>query len=394
MDPATARQILLSIFKRSGRVQAFLEKHPDLSLDRPDQAIELVRLASTPKAAVVRKPLDEGVMELRRRIATQDWNKILHTAKTLALCSLPVAPIEARTLVREAVDDKGTRIHVMFSSHDPLIPLPYGNDRALITWLMTLARERGSSRVEFSSAMEFLDTFGIDRGGKSYEELRGALERIGNVVITYGYKSTVANIDRDQGEKLIFARQLPTRHDVRSENTGLVKLPGMPNYFVQFGEQTFRELVSTPVSIPVEILKHYRNNPLAWDLINFIVAQANMLDGDSEQAVPFSLLSQFLGTQDSNPYRLQHKIKQVQKEVGGYLNFSVVGKGSGSVLVMRALPPELRPKSLEGSALPAISGGLTPEPLLHIEGEISLPTKLKTPTPARRTIPKAKKLKP
>lgn len=391
MDSATARQILLSLLKRPGRVQAFLEKHGSLSLDVPEQAMELVRIASVPKAQVVKKAPIEGLTELRKKIATQDWNKILHTAKTLALCSLPVAPIEARTLLREAVDDKGTRIHVMFSAHDERIPLPYGNDRALITWLMTLARERGSARVEFSSAMEFLDTFGIDRGGKSYEELRGALERIGNVVITYGYKSTLANIDRDQGEKLIFARQLPTKHDVRSENTGLIKLPGMPNYFVQFGEQTFRELVSTPVSIPVEILKHYRNNPLAWDLINFVVAQANTLQGDAEQAVPFSLLSQFLGSQDSNPYRLQAKIKQVQEEVGDYLNFSIVGKGSGSVLVMRALPPELVQKALAESAPPTPTISVVAP---HIEGELSKPTQPKIHTRIRRITPKAKKHKP
>ena len=373
MDTATARQILLSVFNRPGRIQAHLDKHPELSIDDPVQALELVRLATVPKQPVFKKPVNDGLLDLRRKLANQDWNRILHTAKTLALCSLPVAPVEARTLVREAVDEKGTRIHVMFSSHDETIPLPYGNDRALITWLMTLARERGSSRVEFSSAMEFFDTFGIDSGGKSYSELRGALERIGNVVITYGYKSTLANVDRDQGEKLIFSRQLPTRHDAKSEGTGLIKLPGMPNYFVQFGEQTFRELVSTPVSVPVEILRHYRNNPVAWDLINFVVATATGLEGDAEHAVPFSLLTQFLGTQDSNPWRLQKKIKQVQEEIGTYLNFSVVGSGSGSVLVMRQLPPELRQGTIgDGSGHTSTLDSKAEIPVV-LEGQFAVP---------------------
>lgn len=387
MDPSTALQILESVFKSKGKAQAFLKEHSHLSLSEPEDALELVRLATSSrmKTPATKKPMTSELKLLKRKLANQDWNRLLHTAKTLALCSLPIEPVAERTLVREAVDDKGTRVHVKFSSHDKTIPLPYGNDRALITWLMTLAREKGSSRVEFDSALEFFKAFGISDGGKNYEELREAMERISNVVITYGYQNILANVDRDLGEKLVYDKQLPTRSDARAEHTGLVRLVGIPNYYIQFAEQTFKELVSTPVSIPMEILRQYRNNPTAWDLLNFIVASgADILPGDNDRAVPLSMLAQFLGSKESNIRKLKMKVERLAKEVGGYLNFSVIGRGSSAVVMIGPTPEELRPKKTETLVGPAMA---TIE--LAPSGEV-LPTYPSSPQPPRQEKPTTK----
>ena len=309
MDSVTALQNLALVLKSKAKVTAFLAKHIGLSLDKPVEALQLVTLATAEATAPkARKPkLPSEVKEFKRRLVAQDFDRILHTAKTLALCSLPVDPQKERTIVREAVDERGTKVHVRFSSHDERIALPYGNDRAIITWLMTLAREHGSPKVEFDSAMQFFTAFGMADSGKNYADLREALERISNVVITYGYESRIANVDRDLGEKLVYDKQLPTRSDIRGEKTGLVRLSGLTNYYIQFGEQTFKELVSTPVSIPLDILRRYRSSPTSWDLLNFIVAASANLAPGGEHGVSLKMVSQFLGSRDKNLRKLNRR---------------------------------------------------------------------------------------
>lgn len=389
MDSVTALQNLALVLKSKAKVSAFLAKHSGLSLDKPTEALQLVTLATAEATAPrTRKPkLPSEVKEFKRRLVAQDFDRILHTAKTLALCSLPVDPQKERTIVREAVDERGTKVHVRFSSHDERIALPYGNDRAIITWLMTLAREHGSPKVEFDSAMQFFTAFGMADSGKNYADLREALERISNVVITYGYESRIANVDRDLGEKLVYDKQLPTRSDIRGERTGLVRLTGLTNYYIQFGEQTFKELVSTPVSIPLDILRRYRSSPTSWDLLNFIVAASANLPPGGEHGVSLKMVSQFLGSRDKNLRKLKQKVDQLAAEVGEYLNFSVIGRGTNAVVMLGELPEELRPKTLGHEIGPntlstSFLPGLEPEDS-PIEGEVLPLSGLSTKTPLR-----------
>lgn len=387
MDPATALQNLALVLKSKAKVSAFLSKHTDLSLDVPGEALQLITMATaeaTPPPRTRKPKLPSEVKEFKRRLVAQDFDRILHTAKTLALCSLPVDPQKERTIVREAVDERGTKVHVRFSSHDEKIALPYGNDRAIITWLMTLAREHGSPKVEFDSAMQFFTAFGMADSGKNYADLREALERISNVVITYGYESRVANVDRDLGEKLVYDKQLPTRSDIRGEKTGLVRLSGLTNYYIQFGEQTFKELVSTPVSIPLDILRRYRSSPTSWDLLNFIVAASANLTPGGEQGVSLKMISQFLGSRDKNLRKLKQKVDQLASEVGEYLNFSVIGRGTAAVVMLGELPEELRPKTLGHQNPQAVIATAIQTGGTHLDGEL-LPLPVLSTTSALRS---------
>lgn len=344
MDPEVALKNLAFVLKGKAKAQAFLAKHPELSLENPDHAVLLISLAVKEASTPRQKPqIPAEIRQFRRKVATMDFERILHTAKTLALCSLPIEPTTARTVEREAIDDQGLKVHVRFSSHNPKIDLPFGNDRAIITWLMTLAREHGSAKVQFDSAMEFFNAFQIGDSGKNFFELREALERICNVVITYGYESDSMDVDRDRGEKLVYDKQLPSRKDVSNENTGMVRLTGLPNYFIEFGEKTFKELVSTPVSIPLEILRRYRNNPTNWDLLNFIVAESANIGPGGSRSIPLSAVVQFLGSQDKNLRKLKLRVSQLEQEVGQFFNFSLLGRGSNAVITLRELPEELRP---------------------------------------------------
>lgn len=349
MDRDLAQQTLKNIFRSGKAAAAFLVEHPDLSLDREEDLVQLLQLANQKQAK--RHLAKKQTVKTRHEIRTtgkhkpvrQDWNQILHTAKTLALCSLPYDPVSERTLVRRTTLDDGTTVHVKFSAHDPNIELPFGKDRALITWLMTIARDQNSARVEFKSAMEFIRVFGISSNGKKYHEFRHAMERICNVTITYGYESETFNQDRDRGEKLVYDKSLPHKTDYQAESLGLQSLPGIRDpYYIEFGQKTFQDLVANPVSVPLEVMKRYQNSPVSWDFLQFVSAQIPELREGEQKAFPLENIIRFLGTTEQNPRKIRLRIDSILKELNPYLaNVQLVGRGASTVLVIQGLPKEL-----------------------------------------------------
>ena len=370
MDHELARQLLQSLLRSKKAAEAFLAEHPHLSIEREADQLELLRLAKQKgdKPRAGRKPAAKAALEVRtvaqRKVVRQDWNKILHTAKTLALCSLPYDPVQERTLVRRTTLEDGTTVHVKFSAHDKNIELPYGKDRALITWLMTIARDQNNARVEFKSAMEFIRVFGVASNGKKYHDFRHAMERICNVTITYGYESETFNQDRDRGEKLVYDKSLPHKADYKAESLGLQTLPGIRDpYYIEFGQKTFQDLVANPVSVPLDIMKRYQNSPVSWDFLQFISSQIPELDAGEQKAFPLEMIIRFLGSVEQNPRKIRLKIDSILKDLGDYLgNVRLIGRGAASVLVIEGLPKEL-------GCAPSRSDDLPPGFALTLDGE-------------------------
>ncbi len=370
MDNTLTQHLLQSLLRTKKAFDAFMAENAHLSLEKQEDCVELLRLAHEKGAAAkatkrrITSAKSHTVNERTKRVP-EDWTVVLHTAKTLALCSLPHEPVKERTLVRQATLDDGTVVHVRFSAHNQDIELPHGKDRALITWLMTLAREQNNPRVTFKSALDYIQTFGIPRTGKAYSAFAQAMRRICNVVITYGYVSDTFDQDRDRGEKLVYDKNLPHRSDVKSEFMGLRTLPGLrEGYYVEFGEKTFQDLVANPVSVPLDILKRYQDSPIAWDFLQFVSYQAAELDSGQQKAFPLNQVIDFLGSSDTNTRKIRFKIDRLLKELGDYLyNVDLVGRGSQSVLIVKGVPksagsqttprPSLATNSvLEGEILP------------------------------------------
>jgi len=351
MDRDLAYQLLVGVLRTKRAVEAFLALHPGLSLENPVDQNNLFLAAreSVAKQKKSKKVAKAGLITTRdsKRALVQNWDKVLHTAKTLALCSLPHEPVKGTRLVRKATMEDGTTVHVMFSAHDETIELPYGKDRALITWLMTIARNQNNPRVEFDSAMDFLEVFGLQKNGRMFANFKAAMARICNVTITYGYSSDTANTNRDKGEKLVFDRNLPQRSDYGAESLGLRYLPGIRDpYFIEFGSRTFQDLVSNPVSVPLEILKRYQNAPVLWDFIQFISYQAADLDEGQQKAFPLEMMIPFLGTTETSARKIRYKIAGLLNELGDFMsNVDLIGQGSGSVLIIQGLPKTLSDSS-------------------------------------------------
>jgi hypothetical protein len=68
----------------------------------------------------------------------------------------------------------------------PSYGLPWGQDRLVPLFLATLAVRQQRRTITFSSALEMLDTFGMQQGGSQYRRLIGAFQRIFGATIFFG----------------------------------------------------------------------------------------------------------------------------------------------------------------------------------------------------------------
>src|SRR5262245_34000412 len=59
----------------------------------------------------------------------------------------------------------------------PSYGVPFGQDRIVPIFLATLAIQQKSQTIQFKSAAEMLETFGMSKGGKEYRRLVAVFER-------------------------------------------------------------------------------------------------------------------------------------------------------------------------------------------------------------------------
>jgi hypothetical protein len=71
--------------------------------------------------------------------------------------------------------------------------VPFGQDRISPIFLATLAVQQKSQTIQFRSAAEMLETFGMSKGGKEYRRLVGAFERTFGATIFFGTDSLTSN---------------------------------------------------------------------------------------------------------------------------------------------------------------------------------------------------------
>jgi len=67
----------------------------------------------------------------------------------------------------------------------PHFGLPFGQDRLVLLFLATLAVRQKSQVVQFRSAAEMLDMFGMAKGGKEYRHIGAAFEHIFGATIFF-----------------------------------------------------------------------------------------------------------------------------------------------------------------------------------------------------------------
>ena len=265
---------------------------------------------------------------------------LLITAQALILCGLPYRKTDAPRHIREAKTAHGT-VRLTVTALDEDTPLPFGKDRAVLAWITTKALQADNPRVEWATAGEYLDAFGLDKGGRGYRLLGESWERLAKASILLEVRRNEAKHIRPT---LIFERaDLPTARDTKDEEEhGLVLLPGM-KYGVELGRTLWENLRSHPVPLSLSLMREFQDEPKAWDFVAFVSWRSYVCRETSRPArIPWRDLLQQIGSEDSNQKRLRKTLKSILQRLHGYW-------------------PELRAEFLPGGALeiaPPVKGVL------------------------------------
>jgi len=367
--------------------------------------------------------------EAERRLATTtggevvDGEKLLFTARALALCGLPHQKTNATHIVKEATLADGRQILVTFSAGEAGLPLPFGKDRTILTWFITKSRQANNRRISFKNARLFVKEMDLPKTGKAYKEFLASFDRITSMNCTIRFKDTSGGTFKGK-TTIIEQSYVPSAADMEAEASGLQRLIGSGSaatladaetarpsssyskedlhlalskgesvsislkgamhievnasspaqndeYVVVFDENFFQEFIRFPVALPLEAMKEFTDQPLYWDFIQYLAYLAAEAP-DSHHVIHIKELSDRLGSRDKNVRKLRMKLEEALvriKHILPHVHFDPTAKGDNSLLVIGPAPEHLRPKFPAPEASPeiGIGGGV---PTLGNEGGV------------------------
>lgn len=198
------------------------------------------------------------------RLKRQEANQSLGFAsRPFVLCGLPVKRPGPGQLLHER---RNGYFHLQVTGH-PSYGLPWGQDRLVPIFLATLAIRQQTRIVQFRSAAEMLDTFGMQQGGTQYRRLVAAFQRIFGATIFFGtdtQREKAAVIHRARfnfmSEARIWYSRTPEQETLTSEFQNEIVL----------SQEFFSEIMSHPIPTDMEAAKALSCSPAALDLFMWL----------------------------------------------------------------------------------------------------------------------------
>src|SRR5215468_7212455 len=200
----------------------------------------------------------EGI-ELIRLKREQRSQTLCFSSRPFVLCGLPVRRLPADQLLYERRNGK----FVLQVTGHPDYGVPFGQDRIVPIFLATLAVQQKRQTIQFKSAAEMLETFGMSKGGKEYRRLVAAFERTFGATIYFGTDSLTSNAKVVHRSRFNFFSEARIWYN-RGNEDGLLGEP-YENVIV-LSDEFFEEVTSHPIPTDLEAVKHLSSAPAVLDL--------------------------------------------------------------------------------------------------------------------------------
>ena len=164
-------------------------------------------------------------------------------------------------------------------------------DRLVPLFLATLAVRQQRRTITFSSALEMLDTFGMQQGGSQYRRLIGAFQRIFGATIFFGSDMQLEKAAVVHHARFNFMSEARIWY---SRDPGQQNLPGDCQNMIVLSEEFYREIQSHPIPADLEAAKALSSSPAVLDLYMWLSYRCFAARG--EERVPlfgdFGLVNQ------------------------------------------------------------------------------------------------------
>lgn len=231
--------------------------------------------------------------------------------RALAATALPVEPTTARSI--ERYDTVG-RIRLVATATDPELPLPYGADRAVLLWALTLGYT--NNVVAFDSLNDYLRAFNCGTSGREVRRFRDGLARINALSLHVELRVGTGSV-RTFNTHIFRSAYFPTRAERSStpppESSQLAIFPKYgyelaPGFLELFKDRGY-------VFIPLQLLAPLHSSPGIWDLVVFLYLRSRSAVTPSVISIP-EIRAQ-LGIQDPNAGRTRIRLQRAIDHIRG-----------------------------------------------------------------------------
>jgi hypothetical protein len=273
-----------------------------------------------------------------------DAHTLLLAAKALVFCGFPLQPSPSTTITREAQIGADTHLTVYFSTTEPGVPLPFGADRALLSWITTLTYDTGF--VTFSSLTDFFEAFRLARSGVQYRRFEERLQRLLSLSLSVILKTPtgIVRLNMRPLQKAYTPRDgYEARKLLAAENdSGQLSL--LPSDLKRYGivlDPAFHEyLRNNPVVLPLPLMRRFHNRPLFWDAASYLLYRC--WSARTLSRISWKQVRRQLASVDQHDRRLVQSLNRVALEIrADYPKFpAFVEAGSHDLIVAPFRPPQ------------------------------------------------------
>ena len=189
----------------------------------------------------------------------------------------------------------------------PTYGLPWGQDRLVPLFLATLAVRQQRRTITFSSALEMLNTFGMQQGGSQYRRLIGAFQRIFGATIFFGSDMQLEKAAVVHHARFNFMSEARIWY---SRDPGQQNLPGDCQNMIVLSEEFYREIQSHPIPADLEAAKALSSSPAVLDL--YMRLSYRCIAARGEERVPlfgdFGLVNQLGSATYARPRKFRERL--------------------------------------------------------------------------------------
>jgi len=226
-------------------------------------------------------------------------------SRPFVLCRLPIKRPASGVLLHEP---RNGQFLLQVTGH-PTYGLPWGQDRLVPLFLATLAVRQQRRAITFSSALEMLDTFGMQQGGSQYRRLIGAFQRIFGATIFFGSEMQLEKAAVVHHARFKFMSEARIWY---SRDPGQQNLPSDCQNMIVLSEEFYREIQTHPIPADLEAAKALSSSPAVLDLYMWLSYRCFAARG--EERIPlfgdFGLVHQFGSAVYARPRKFRERLER------------------------------------------------------------------------------------
>ena len=292
-----------------------------------DYTVERTRALSKRAAEVaeIRESRDSGTL----------GEEVFKLAQAMILCTLPYRPTSEVKITRRARLGDGSTLLVTFMAARDGVPMAFGSDRKLLTWMFDKAIQSDSPFVPWKNASEYNKETGINDSGKNLRDLRERFRRISGLVISIERRT--ADGEKGKTVPVIEEFNLPASvASIEAEQQGQARFPELTDaYGFRLNESLWKDIKKHNVAIPRQLWLRTKGSAQLQDILLWLFYRC--YSAQSESLIPWDGIRQQLPQDDTNPWRLKQMMKTAVKELSIIWPEARVEVLKDGLLVNRAL---------------------------------------------------------